>query len=125
MLNGPITSCIQFSDKHLSSCLEKVDKGIEKLKQKYPDFKAPALKSGLRGIRYFVEFDMRGRNIDVFSLMLEVQDQINKAQTERGKVTKTDTFKNDDSRSYLIDYKVASSTAMGGNNTGSVFTRGV
>ena len=65
-------SYCSFSDKHLAKCLEHVDRGIEELKKKYPGYQAPKIKSGLRGIRYFIEFPISGKNIDVFSLILGV-----------------------------------------------------
>lgn len=76
LLSGSLSECVGFNDKHLSACMDKVEKGIEKLGESIPGFKRPELKCGLRGTRYFIEFPIVGRNVDVFSIILQTEKLI-------------------------------------------------
>ena len=49
--------------------MSKVDAGLEKLYKKYPRMEQVKVSHGLRGIRYFVEFPIVGKNVDAFSLL--------------------------------------------------------
>ena len=66
----------QFNDKYLTACLDKIDKGLERLETKYPGMKRPQLKHGLRGPRYFIEFPISGASVDAFSLILGTEKTI-------------------------------------------------
>jgi len=126
LLQGQEVAECQFQDKNLAKALEKIEVGIKEIEKKYPGYKRPVIKSGLRKMRYYIEFPIVGKNIDAFSLILGTEGQIQKVkETQRGKILSTDSFQNGDNVSYLIDYQVASSTAMGGNSKGSVYIRGI
>lgn len=56
--------------------MDKVEKGIEKLGESIPGYKRPEIKCGLRGTRYFIEFPIVGRNVDVFSIILQTEKLI-------------------------------------------------
>ena len=45
-----------FTDKNLDEVMLKVNNGIDELYKKYPDMKKTNISSGLRGIRYYIEF---------------------------------------------------------------------
>ena len=47
----------------------QVDAGLEKLYKKHPTMERVKVTHGLRGIRYFVEFPIVGKNVDAFSLL--------------------------------------------------------
>ena len=66
----------QFSDKHLAGALDKIDKGLAELMKKYPGHQKPKIKSGLRGPKYYIEFDLAGKNIDAFGLILSTEKLI-------------------------------------------------
>ena len=86
----------------------------------------PRIKSGLRGIRYFIEFPIAGKNIDAFSLILQTEKAINRGKEKHGsRILTTDSFSKGDNVSYLIDYHVNSSQAPGSKSKGSVYIRGV
>jgi hypothetical protein len=53
--------------------MDKVEKGIEKIGESTPGYKRPEIKNGLRGTRYFIEFPIVGRNVDVFSIILQTE----------------------------------------------------
>lgn len=65
-----------FTDKHLKGCIEKIDKGIEGIKKRHPGYERPKITSGLRGTRYYIEFPIVGRNVDVFTLILNIEAEI-------------------------------------------------
>jgi len=60
----------QFSDIHLAGAMDKVDRGIVELMKKYPGCEKPQVRSGLRGPKYFIEFPITGRNVDVFGIVI-------------------------------------------------------
>jgi len=72
-LSGSLSECAGFNDKHLTACMDKVEKGIEKIGESTPGYKRPEIKNGLRGTRYFIEFPIVGRNVDVFSIILQTE----------------------------------------------------
>lgn len=103
--------CQQVRDKYLEGALQKLDKGLDDLKVRYPNCKKPFIKSGQRGTRWFIEFPITGKNVDAFSLILSTEKTIqNGKETEGSKVTSTDSFLKGEIVSYLIDYEVNSST---------------
>jgi hypothetical protein len=53
--------------------MDKVNKGIDELLKKNPNMPKVKINYGLRGIRYFVEFPIIGKNIDSFSLLVNTQ----------------------------------------------------
>lgn len=53
--------------------MDKVNQGLEKLYAKYPQMPKVQINHGLRGVRYFVEFPIIGKNIDAFSLLTSTQ----------------------------------------------------
>mmetsp|Transcript_41786 Transcript_41786/g.55068 ORF Transcript_41786/g.55068 Transcript_41786/m.55068 type:complete len:196 (-) Transcript_41786:1088-1675(-) len=116
----------QFSDKHLAGALEKIDKGVAELMQKYPGRKRPQIKSGLRGPKYYIELGIAGKNVDAFSLILSTEKLLKDGKKDQGvKITDTDSFSAGENVSYKIDYSVDSSTVGGGKSKGTVFIRGV
>jgi hypothetical protein len=62
--------CTRFSDKHIEAAVAKIDEGIKHLQEKYPTIKRPNLSYGLRGVRYYIEFPIIGRNVDAFSILV-------------------------------------------------------
>lgn len=67
-----------------------------------------------------------GERVDAFKLILTVEDIIRLGKLNyQSKVTNTDSFKNADNVSYLIDYECMSTTASGGKSRGSIYIRGV
>ena len=71
---APVAECATaFQDKNLIQVMEKVDAGLEKLYKQYPEMAQVKVSHGLRGIRYFVEFPIVGKNIDAFSLLTATQ----------------------------------------------------
>ena len=51
----------------------------------------------MKGIRYFVEFPITGKNVDVFRIMLVVEDTIkNGYHKYQSRIRDRETFKNQD-----------------------------
>ena len=71
-----MTAQCNFSDKNLAGALDKIDKGVASLMKKYPGRKKPVIKSGLRGPKYYIEFPIAGKNIDIFGLILSTEKLI-------------------------------------------------
>ena len=110
----------------MSGCLEQVEKGVKKLQESTPRYKRPEIKSGLRGLRYFIEFPIVGKNIDAFSIILLVEKLLNSGKTTMGsRIITKDSYSQDDQVSYMIDYEVNSSTVSGGKSKGSLYLRGI
>ena len=72
------------------------------------------MSSGFRGIRYFIEFPISGKNVDALSLFEFAKDQIEAGKQPYG-VQKigTDSYLNEENVAYLIDYKVKGSSIGG------------
>ena len=87
---------------------------------KNPTLQGPKLSSGLRGTRYFIEFPIEGENVDAFSILISVQSFLNKHKKEI-KVRNSDSFKQDNMISYLIDYDTPSSSIEGTKSQGSLY----
>lgn len=49
--------------------MEKINHGLEALFEKYPNMRRVNVSSGLRGVRYFLEFPIVAKNVDAFSLL--------------------------------------------------------
>jgi len=81
---------------------------------------------GLRGTKYFAEFNVIGKNVDAFSLLASCQNTIEKGKKMYGsKVIGTDSYFQDGNVSYLVDYSVDSTSCEGTKSKGSVYVRGV
>lgn len=94
--------------------------------KKYPGRVKPVIKSGLRGPKYYIEFPIAGRNVDIFGLILSTEKSIQDAKkTEGAKITNTDSYSAGENVSYMIDYSVNSSSVGGSKSRGSVFVRGI
>lgn len=65
--------CASFSDKILDATMNKINKGVEELIQNNPGMPNVKISSGLRGVRYYIEFPIVGRNVDAFSLLSATQ----------------------------------------------------
>lgn len=84
------------------------------------------MNTGLRGTRYFIEFPITGKNVDAFSILASTQSLINSGKEKFGsRVVSTDSYIQDENMSYLIDYEVNSTSAMGAKNKGSIYIRGI
>ena len=46
--------------------------------KKYPGREKPVVKAGLRGPKYFIEFPIAGKNVDMFGLILSTEQLIHK-----------------------------------------------
>ena len=57
-----------FTDKNLDGIMQKIQNGVEDLQSKYPDMKQVKINSGLRGVRYFIEFPIITRKFDALAL---------------------------------------------------------
>ena len=83
--------------------------------------------SGLRGIRYYVEFPIIKPNFDPYSLLQSTQNIMDKGKKNKKYETKlinSDSYLNDSAVSYLIDYSVKSSKVEGTNCKGTMYIRG-
>ena len=49
--------------------MDKVNAGVQDLKTKYPGLPDVKISHGLRGVRYYIEFPIVGKNVDAFSLL--------------------------------------------------------
>lgn len=114
----------QYTDKQLDFVLNKIDDGIKDLLIKYPRMKRPNIKSGVRGTRYFIEFPIVQKNVDVFPILVAVKQVISENRKNGAKIKNDDAYQQDDMMSYLLDYEVDSSTARGGKSGGSIYIRG-
>jgi len=113
-------------DKHLNGCLNKIDLGVEGIKNANPGYKVPKITSGLRGTKYFIEFPIVGRNFDAFKMVCMLEQTIKDGYvTETARIKRQDSYSKGDVMSYCIDYNVASSTANGGMCNGVVYLRGM
>lgn len=86
------------------------------------------ISSGLRGVRYYIEFPIVGKNVDAFSLLTSTQQKLDegkKNQKYQVKIVGTDSYLNEENVAYLIDYQVKSATVGGTNNKGSIYIRGI
>lgn len=73
---APVAECASgsgLSDKNLVQVMSQVDAGLEKLYRKHPTMEQVKVSHGLRGIRYFLEFPIVGKNVDAFSLLTSTQ----------------------------------------------------
>jgi hypothetical protein len=99
--------CAPFKDKLLDGVVDKVNVGVADLKKKYPGMPDVKISSGLRGVRYYIEFPIVGKNVDAFSLLTsttQIMDEAKKDKKYNLKTSKTDSYLNDDNVAYLIDY---------------------
>lgn len=125
-LNAFIAECAKIRDKFLDRAVTDIEDGIRDIQLKYPSIQKPLLNYGLRGTRYFIEFPITGRNIDLFSILANTQQVINEGKTQYGaRISGTDSFVQDENISYLIDYDVNSTTANGAKSKGSIYIRGI
>lgn len=103
----------------------KVEKGVAKLMKKYPGKIRPEIKSGLRGIRFFIEVPIIGHNIDAFSLILSTENILQHGKKDKGvKVVNSESYQGGENVSYKIDYRINSPTVVGGKSEGNIFIRG-
>ena len=58
-----------FSDKNLDQVMQKVQEMQDVFHESHPNASRVAIKSGLRGIRYFIEFPIVARNVDAMSIL--------------------------------------------------------
>jgi len=96
--------------------MDKVHTGVAELKEKHPGMPDVKVSSGLRGVRYYIEFPIVGKNVDAFSILTSTQQLMEKAKKNTKynlKSTKTDSYLNDENVAYLIDYQVKSMEVEG------------
>lgn len=58
--NQDEAECASFSDKILDVTMDKINAGVEELIKKNPGMQNVKIASGLRGVRYFIEFPIHG-----------------------------------------------------------------
>ena len=88
--------------------------------------KRPNIASGRRGTKYYIEFPMTGKGVEPFKVLVQVQQLLNSRKKDDGaRIINTDSFTKDDMVSYLLDYDVNSTTAVGAKNKGHIYIRGV
>lgn len=104
--------------------MDKIDAGVRKIQLTRPNIKSPNLSWGLRATRYYIEFPITEGNLDIFGLILSLE-QLIQDNAQSAKVTDKTSYKQGDNLSYMVDYKVDSTTAPGGRNKGTFFVRGV
>ena len=68
-MNKEEAECASFSDKVLDATMDKINAGVEEVISKNPGMQKVKISSGLRGVRYFIEFPIVGHNVDAFSLL--------------------------------------------------------
>jgi hypothetical protein len=108
--------------------MEKVNKGVEEVIAKNPGMPNVKISSGLRGVRYFIEFPIIGRNVDAFSLLTATQQKLESGKKDPKYMVKligNDSYINEENVAYLIDYQVRSKSVDGTNNKGSIYIRGI
>ena len=49
--------------------MTKLRSGVDNINKRHPGFQNVKISSGLRGIRYFIEFPIVGRNVDAYSIL--------------------------------------------------------
>mgnify|MGYP000902022818 CR=1 FL=1 len=49
--------------------MDKIHKGIDDLKVKHPGMPEVKISSGLRGVRYYIEFPIVAKHVDAFSIL--------------------------------------------------------
>jgi hypothetical protein len=65
------------------------------------------INSGLRGVRYFIEFPIVTRKFDALALNESTKQIIFSGKNKYGsRVTGKDYYHNEENLAYLIDYKV-------------------
>jgi len=107
--------------------MEKIDEGLEELYEKYPDMQRVRVSSGLRGIRYFIEFPIVARHVDAFTLLSSTNQQMDAGKKKEKfavRVTGNDSYLSEDAVAYSIDYKVKATVVGGSFSAGSVYIRG-
>lgn len=116
-----------FKDKNLEAVIEKINDGLDVLYEKYPNIQRVRVSSGMRGIRYFLEFPIKARHVDAYSLLTATNKKLETAKknpTYNVRVTGNDSYLTDDSTAYTIDYKVNSTSVEGSTSNGTVYIRG-
>jgi hypothetical protein len=73
--------------------MDKVNAGIEDLLAKHPGMPEVKVSHGLRGIRYYLEFPINGKNVDAFRILSATQQKLEKGKDKFGvRVTGTDSY---------------------------------
>ena len=72
-MNKEEAECASFSDKILDATMDKINAGVDEVIAKNPGMQKVKISSGLRGVRYFIEFPIIGQNVDAFSLLSSTQ----------------------------------------------------
>ena len=107
--------------------MQRIDEKLEELYQKHPNIQRVRVSSGMRGIRYFVEFPIVQRHVDAFSLLTATNQKLDEGKKNGQylvKVTGNDSYLSEDSVAYAIDYKVRSPKLEGTFSNGSIYIRG-
>ena len=116
-----------FTDKNLTGIMTKIEEGLEELYAKHPNMQRVRVHSGLRGIRYFIEFPIVARHVDAFGILSATNQKMDSAKKDKDfmvRVTGNDSYLSDDAVAYSIDYKVKSTVVGGTQAAGSVYVRG-
>ena len=127
-MNKEEAECASFSDKVLDATMDKINAGVEEVISKNPGMQKVKISSGLRGVRYFIEFPIVGHNVDAFSLLSSTQQKLDSGKKDKNymvKVIGNDSYINEENVAYLIDYAVRSKSVGGTNNKGSIYIRGI
>ena len=116
------TEAVPYTDKQLDAVRNQFDDGIEKIIEKHPGMRRPVVKSGVRGTRYFFEFEIQKKHFDAFEIVTHVKNIMKKRDI---RIHHEEPFSNNEMMSYVIDYEVDSTTARGAKSKGSIYIRGV
>lgn len=106
----------------------KIQIKLDDLMARNPRTPNVKVNSGLRGVRYFIEFPIVGRNVDALALNNHMREQMEAAKKDPKyhlRITTTDSYLADENVAYLIDYQVKSSKPYGNTSNGSCYIRGV
>mmetsp|Transcript_13342 Transcript_13342/g.22676 ORF Transcript_13342/g.22676 Transcript_13342/m.22676 type:complete len:353 (+) Transcript_13342:39-1097(+) len=117
-----------FTDKNLDEVMMKIQKGLDELHERVPSIPSVKITSGLRGVRYFIEFPIVGRNVNAYNLqndVKEIMENGKKSSKYEVKLVGTDSYLNEENVAYLIDYRVNSEKVRGTKCSGSVYIRGI
>ena len=70
-----------FTDRNLDEVMTKINNGLEDVGQRHPNIKQVKITSGLRGVRYFIEFPIVTRKFDALALNESVKKMISDGKT--------------------------------------------
>lgn len=105
--------------------MTRLDNGVRELQYKYPDMKRPVFQAGIRGTRYYVEFPISDKQVDAVGIVAKLKEKMEEFKGKGLMKKDEQSFRQEDSISFLLDYRVPSESAPGSNQNGTIYVRGV